>query len=545
MNKRKNHNYYKKLNSNNLQRDNNNLHKNIKRGFYPYGFILYFIISIIKDLYYLAAIIILKLYYKLKIDEFTHQGYLIYFLLECFANGGSIYYIIYTLIKFYDLYSPLNQEWTYIYIWIICCLQLLFLFTAIILFLMKYIYIKLFFLSKFKILFSILCIVVIIFNFSSLNDLNHDKYSFQIQNFEIKKLSNYKDYFKKHYVNLYLDKEKDVNQYELCFEMRYPKNFSEIFKKEPPYSQWKFEQKKDYFIGCRNISFNDNPTIDKNNPLTFFKCDMTYKNNILPNYCVSAEHRRKKYNIIYKLNVFEIILLFSFFIYMKLCNHIFYKYHLYNISKEKYNGREEEENEEEEEGEVGEDEVEEGEEEEDGDEEENEEEQEEIEEKIIYRRFRKISKKKKKYYKKKQKNRLRKYNNSDSQETNNISKEEESKNEEENKNEKEEKIVNQIDKKNTYKEYINKNSNDNNKKEEKEKLIEKDNKKEDVNKYNDNKEDEKENEEKNSFENNNKSYKRTSILHYLFLGSIVDKIKNKFYDILKEIDEDIKEDEKK
>ncbi len=380
MNKRKNHNYYKKLNSNNLQRDNNNLHKNIKRGFYPYGFILYFIISIIKDLYYLAAIIILKLYYKLKIDEFTHQGYFIYFSLECFANGGSIYYIIYTLIKFYDLYSPLNQEWTYIYIWIICCLQLLFLFTAIILFLMKYIYIKLFFLSKFKILFSILCVVVIIFNFSSLNDLNHDKYSFQIQNFEIKKLSNYKDYFKKHYVNLYLDKEKDVNQYELCFEMRYPKNFSEIFKKEPPYSQWKFEQKKDYFIGCRNISFNDNPTIDKNNPLTFFKCDMTYKNNILPNYCVSAEHRRKKYNIIYKLNVFEIILLFSFFIYMKLCNHIFYKYHLYNISKEKYNGREEEENEEEEEGEVGEDEVEEGEEEEDGDEEENEEEQEENEE---------------------------------------------------------------------------------------------------------------------------------------------------------------------
>ena len=538
MNKRKNHNYYKKLNSNNLQRDNNNLHKNIKRGFYPYGFILYFIISIIKDLYYLAAIIILKLYYKLKIDEFTHQGYFIYFSLECFANGGSIYYIIYTLIKFYDLYSPLNQEWTYIYIWIICCLQLLFLFTAIILFLMKYIYIKLFFLSKFKILFSILCIVVIIFNFSSLNDLNHDKYSFQIQNFEIKKLSNYKDYFKKHYVNLYLDKEKDVNQYELCFEMRYPKNFSEIFKNEPPYSQWKFEQKKDYFIGCRNISFNDNPTIDKNNPLTFFKCDMTYKNNILPNYCVSAEHRRKKYNIIYKLNVFEIILLFSFFIYMKLCNHIFYKYHLYNISKEKYNGQEEEENEEEE-GEVGEDEVEEGEEEEDGDEEENEEEQEEIEEKIIYRRFRKISKKKKKYYKKKQKNRLRKYNNSDSQETNNISKEEESKNEEENKNEKE------IDKKNTYKENIDKKSNDNNKKEEKEKLIEKDNKKEDVNKYNDNKEDEKENEEKNSFENNNKSYKRTSILHYLFLGSIVDKIKNKFYDILKEIDEDIKEDEKK
>ena len=107
-------------------------------------------------------------------------------------------------------------------------------------------------------------------------------------------------------------------------------------------------------MGCRNISFNDNPTIDKDNPLTFFKYDMTYKDNILPNYCVSAEHRRKKYNIIYKLNVFEIILLFSFFIYMKLCNHIFYKYHLYNVSKDNYKDLEEEN--EEEEGEVVEDE---------------------------------------------------------------------------------------------------------------------------------------------------------------------------------------------
>ena len=526
MNRRKNH---KKLNSNISKKENNNIndYQAMKRTIYSYGFILYFIISIIQDLYYLIALIILKLYHLLKLDEFNTRGYLLFFLLESISNGSAIYYIICFLIKFYDLYSPFNQEWAYIYIWIICTLQLLFLFTSFILFLMRYIYIQLFFLAKFKYLFSILSIIIILFNFSSLNDLNSDKYSFQIQNYENQKISNYKEYLKRHYVNLYLNKETDFKEYELCFEMSYPNNYSELFSNEPQYSLWKFENKKDYFMGCRNVSFDENPVIDKNNPLTFFKCDTTYKNNILPNYCVSAEHRRKKYDFIYKLNIFEIIILIAFFICVKLFNHIFYKYHLYTISKEHIDNNEEGENGEEE-GEEGEDE---GEEEEDDEEEEQEEEQEEVEEKINYRRYRKISKKKKKYYKKK--NRFRKYNNKDNQDTNTISKEEVIKKKKKKENEKEEKTENKINN-----ETINK-DNDNNSIENKEKKGEKI-----INKNEDKNQEEEENiEDKNNFENN-RPYKRNSIVNYLFLGSIVDKIKTKFYNILKEIDEEIKEDEK-
>ena len=526
MNKRKNH---KKLNSNIIKKENYNIndYQAMKRTINTYGFFLYFIISIIQDLYYLVILIILKIYYLLKLDEFNTRGYFLFSLLESISNGSAIFYIISFLIKFYDLYSPFNQEWAYIYIWIICSLQLLFLFTSFILFLMRYFYIQLFFLAKFKYLFSILSIIIILFNFSSLNDLNSDKYSFQIQNYENQKISNYKEYLKRHYVNLYLNKETDFKEYELCFEMSYPNNFSELFSNEPQYSLWKFENKDDYFMGCRNVSFDENPAIDKNNPLTFFKCDTTYKNNILPNYCVSAEHRRKKYDFIYKLNIFEIIILIAFFICIKLCNHIFYKYHLYTISKEHIDNNEEGDNGEEEEGEEGEDE---GEEEED-DEEEQEEEQEEVEEKINYRRYRKISKKKKKYYKKK--NRFRKYNNKDNQDTNNISKEEVIKETEQKENEKEEKIDNK-----TNDEIINK-DNDKNSIEDNEKKGEKL-----INKNEDKNQKEEENiEDKNNFENN-RSYKRSSIMNYLFLGSIIDKIKNKFYNILKEIDEDIKEDEK-
>ena len=527
MNRRKNH---KKLNSNILKKENNKIndYQAMKRTIYSYGFILYFIISIIQDLYYLIALIILKLYHLLKLDEFKTRGYFLFFLLESISNGSAIYYLICFLIKFYDLYSPFNQEWAYIYIWIICSLQLLFLFTSLILFLMRYIYIQLFFLAKFKYLFSILSIIIILFNFSSLNDLNSDKYSFQIQNNENHKLSNYKEYLKKHYVNLYLNKETDFKEYELCFEMSYPNNYSQLFRNEPQYSLWKFENKKDYFRGCRNVSFDENPVIDKKNPLTFFKCDTTYKNNILPNYCVSAEHRRKKYDFIYKLNIFEIIILIAFFICMKLYNHIFYKYHLYTISKEHFDNNEERDNGEEE-GEEGEDE---GEEEEDDEEEEQEEEQEEVEEKINYRRYRKISKKKKKYYKKK--NRFRKYNNKDNQDTNKISKEEIIKEIEQKENEKEEKIENKISN-----EIFNK-DNDKNSIEDKEKKEEKlINKNKDKN----NQEEEENIEDKNNFENN-RPYKRNSIMNYLFFGSIVEKIKNKFYNILKEIDEEIKEDEK-
>ena len=567
MNKRRNNaNYYKKLNTNISPTSNN---QNIKRRRYPYGFIIFFIISIIKDLYYLSAIIVLKIYYQLKIDEITHRGYILFFILDTFSNGGSIYYIIFSLIKFYDLYSPFNQEWTYIYIWIICCLQLLFLFTSIILFLMKYIYIKLFFISKFKMFFTILCIVMIIFNFSSLNDLNHDKYSFQIQNFEMKKLSNYKEYFKRHYVNLYLNKETEVNEYELCFEMRYPNNFTDILKQEAHYSLWQFEEKKDYFIGCRNISFKDNPSIDKDNPLSFFKCDINNKINILPNYCVSSEIRRKKYNFIYKFNIFQILLLIAFYIYGKIGHYIFYRYHLYSISKEAYDHlqdkNEDDDGEEGEEEEDGEGDDDEGEEEEDDEEEQ--EEEEEVEEKINYRRnkYRRISKKKKKYYKKKYK--FRKYNfsnndNQNNQNNNNINNEE---NKEENKaeenNEKEEKEKEIEEKKEKLISDENQNNNkdnneksniedkkennsDNNDEANKNKELQKDNNKdnnEDDKKENNNNDDKKENNEDDKEEK--KIYKRNGFIYQFFLGGIVDRIKNKFYNILKEIDKDIREDE--
>ena len=567
MNKRRNNaNYYKKLNTNISPTVNN---QNIKRRRYPYGFIIFFLISIIKDLYYLSSIIVLKIYYQLKIDEITHRGYILFFILDTFSNGGSIYYIIFSLIKFYDLYSPFNQEWTYIYIWIICCLQLLFLFISIILFLMKYIYIKLFFISKFKMLFTILCIVMIFFNFSSLNDLNHDKYSFQIQNFEMKKFFNYKEYFKRHYVNLYLNKETEVNEYELCFEMRYPNNFTDILKQETHYSSWEFEEKKDYFIGCRNISFKDNPSIDKDNPLSFFKCDTNNKINILPNYCIPAEIRRKKYNFIYKFNIFQILLLISFYIYGKICHYIFYRYHLYSISKEAIDNLQDknvdndgEEGEEEEDGEGDDDE---GEEEEDDEEEQ--EEEEEIEEKIIYRRnkYRKISKKKKKYYKKKYK--FRKYNNynQNSQNNNNINneenkdennieenneKEEKEEREEKESEEKKEKLINDENQNNIKdnnekynKEDKKENNNDNIDETDKNKEVQKHNNK-DINE--EDKKDYKMNDdikESNEDDKEKKLYKRNGFIYQFFLGGIVDKIKNKFYNILKEIDKDIREDE--
>ena len=568
MNKRKNKHNNNKKNNTNLNQKDNNSYKKFRPRTYPTGFLFYLIESTIKDIYYIFSLIILKIYYNCKIEVLSHQDYFLFFVIETIINGGSFYYLIYSLVKFYDLHSPLNQEWSYIYIWIICSIQLLFFFTSIILFLLKYIYIKLFFISKFKILFKILCIVIIIFNILSLNDLNNDKYSFQIQNFEMKKLEKYKPYFIRNYVNLYLSKDYDVNEYELCFDMKYPKNFSDILKKEPPYFLWKFEKKKDYFIGCRNISFKDNPAIDKNNPLSFFKCDLTNNINILPNYCIPAEKRRKKYSYIFKLNIFEFVLLISFFLYGKFCNYIFRKYFYINLLKENSDDTEEkneegEENEEENEVE-GEEEEDEGEEEEDDEEEQ--EDQEEVEENNNWRKHRKISKKKMKYYKKKQKNRFRKYNynnnnqnidkKNEEENDNDEDKNEEDKNEKyknENNNKKENENENEI--KDNNKELNNKknetdNDNDNNNKENKddnnknnEKNKNKENKenKENNGENNDNKNKDEENEEDNCL---SQPYKRNSFLYQLILGGIVDKIKNKFYNILKEIDEDIRENEK-
>ena len=535
MNKRKNKHNNNKKNNTNLNQKDNNSYKKFRPRTYPSGFLFYLIESTIKDIYYIFSLIILKIYYNCKIEVLSHQDYFLFFFIETIINGGSFYYLIYSLVKFYDLHSPLNQEWSYIYIWIICSIQLLFFFTSIILFLLKYIYIKLFFISKFKILFKILCIVIIIFNILSLNDLNNDKYSFQIQNFEMKKLEKYKPYFIRNYVNLYLSKDYDVNEYELCFDMKYPKNFSDILKKEPPYFLWKFEKKKDYFIGCRNISFKDNPAIDKNNPLSFFKCDLTNNINILPNYCIPAETRRKKYSYIFKLNIFEFVLLISFFLYGKFCNYIFRKYFYINLLKENSDDTEQED-------------------------------QEEVEENNNWRKHRKISKKKMKYYKKKQKNRFRKYNynnnnqnrdkKNEEENDNDEDKNEEDKNEKyknENNNKKENENENEI--KDNNKELNNKknetdNDNDNNNKENKddnnknnEKNKNKENKenKENNGENNDNKNKDEENEEDNCL---SQPYKRNSFLYQLILGGIVDKIKNKFYNILKEIDEDIRENEK-
>ena len=496
----------------------------------------------------------------MKISEISDIDYISFFALDCVLAGGPIYFLTNLLIKFYELYSPFNQEWSYLYIWIICSLQILFFFTSLFLFLMKNIYIKLFFIEKFKILFKILCVVIIIFNFLSLKDLNHDKYYFQIQNFEVKKLSHYKKYFQKHYVNLYLSKDYDVSEYELCFEMLYPDNFSVIFKDELTYSPWEFTKKKDYFIGCRNVSFKDNPSINKNQSLTFFKCDINEKNkvNILPNYCISAKERRKKYDFIFKLNIYEFILLILCYIYGYLTRYLFYRHHLI-LSNGKYIENESnEEGEEDEEMEDKEDEGEEGDEEyeeEEDDEEEEEEEEEKYEENNWRRnKYRKISKKKMKYFKKKQKNRFRKYCNNTNEEKDEENEQEKNENEnkseeiKENNNETQQNLNNKLieENRNELKESNDKNISD--KKENESEYIIENNKKEKIKKIN-KEEQENSNKIENHMDNNDnnnerRAFRRNNFIYDLVLGGIVDKIKTKFYNILKEIDKDIIEDEK-
>ena len=552
------HRYNKNINSNIIQKENDTYEIKRKKKYISLWDLFE---SIIKQIYYIIIVIILKIYYSMKIDEFSDKDYISFFAIDCVLAGGPIYFLTNLLIKFYELYSPFNQEWSYLYIWIICSLQILFFFTSLFLFLMKYIYIKLFFIEKFKILFKILCVVIIIFNFLSLKDLNHDKYYFQIQNFEVKKLSHYKKYFQKHYVNLYLSKDYDVSEYELCFEMLYPDNFSLIFKKELTYSPWEFTRKKDYFIGCRNVSFKDNPSINKNQSLTFFKCDINEKNNvnILPNYCISAKERRKKYDFIYKLNIYEFILLILCYIYGYLTRYLFYRHHLFLNGKYADNDNNEEGEECEESEEKDDDMIEceevddEGEEEED-DEEEEEEEEEKYEENNWRRnKYRKISKKKMKYYKKKQKNRYRKYYNNTNEEKDEENEQE--KNENEIKSEETKENIN--DKKNNLNDdkLIEENKNELKESNDKEKTEKKDNeseyiieknKKEEIKKIN---KEEQENDKKESHIDNNdnnerRTFRRNNFIYDLVLGGIVDKIKTKFYNILKEIDKDIIEDEK-
>ena len=549
--------YNKNLNSSITQKENDSYE--IKRK-QKYISILDLIESIIKQIYYTIIVIILKIYYCMKISELSDIDYISFVALDCVLAGGPIYFLTNLLIKFYELYSPFNQEWSYLYIWIICSLQILFFFTSLLLFLMKNIYIKLFFIEKFKILFKILCVVIIIFNFLSLKDLNHDKYYFQIQNFEVKKLSHYKKYFQKHYVNLYLSKDYDVSEYELCFEMLYPDNFSVIFKDELTYSPWEFTKKKDYFIGCRNVSFKDNPSINKNQSLTFFKCDINEKNkvNILPNYCISAKERRKKYDFIYKLNIYEFILLILCYIYGYLTRYLFYKHHLF-LSNGKYIENESnEEGEEYEETEDKEDEGEEGDEEyeEEEDDEEEEEEEEKYEENNWRRnKYRKISKKKMKYFKKKQKNRFRKYCNNTNEEKDEENEQEKNENEnkseemKENNNDTQQNLNNKLieENRNELKESNDKNISD--KKENESEYIIENNKKEEIKKIN-KEEQENSNKIENHMDNNDNNYnerrafRRNNFIYDLVLGGIVDKIKTKFYNILKEIDKDIIEDEK-
>ena len=538
--------YDKKPKNNNINQKENNIYHRENRRTYHYSLILSLIELIIKEIYYLVIIIILKIYNLIKIDKFPNKSYLYFLFIDILINGGSIFYLIYSLFNFYGIYSPFNQEWSYLYIWVIASIQLIYFFTSFILLLKKYVYIKIFFFDKFKLLFQIFCIITIIFNYLSLRDLNNEKYSFQIQNYEIKKLSNYKQYLKKYYINLYINKEYDIDQYELCFEMKYFKNLSEIIIKEGSYSLWEFKKANDYFIGCRNISFKDNPQISKEHPLTFFKCDKNINNsNILPNYCITAEQRRIKYNFIYNFNIFQIILLILCFTYGKITHLIFRRYKLYNIIKRKLNQEKEkpgesEDNEEfESEEENGEDE---GEEEEDDEEGEDEEEEKEEEENKRWRRnTRKISKKKMKYIKKKQKNRFRKYNNNNEQNEHNLIKEENNNNENKDTSNN---IINGDNNKlneeiNNKKEKENKIDNNN---EENDKNI----KKKDKNKKEeDNNENDKDiNNDDDSYINKRKSHRKNSFIYNLFLGGIVDKIKDKFYNILKEIDKEIKEDEK-
>ena len=240
-----------------------------------------------------------------------------FIILEVLYQGIIIYIINYVLTVL-NKYFSIWQKTTNMYIYLISYVQLFYIFICEGLLIFRFIHFKIFIFEKLNWLINILTCFVIISNTFSINELNYRIYRFHGKNNDINLLSNkdIRDNLVSEYINLYVNKDDDFEQYELCYEMKLNDVVFEKIKNKIPHYHWHFDTNSNLYIICKNNSILNKPIYGQEyKPNAFFNCQNRHDANNAPNYCVSAKYRQKRFYAHLKIALYEIIFLILWNLY--------------------------------------------------------------------------------------------------------------------------------------------------------------------------------------------------------------------------------------
>ena len=231
---------------------------------------------------------------------------------------GIIIYIINHVLSALNKYFSIWQKTTNMYIYVISYAQMFYIFICEGLLIFRFIHFKVFIFQKINWLINILTCIIIILNTISINELNNKIYRFYGKNSDMNLLNNkiIRDNIVNEYINLYVNKDDDFEQYELCYEMKFNDVLFEKIKNKILNYQWHFDMNSNLYILCKNFSILNKPNYGKEyKPNSLFNCQNKFDNNKAPNYCVSTKYRQKRFYAHLKIAFFEIIILILWNLY--------------------------------------------------------------------------------------------------------------------------------------------------------------------------------------------------------------------------------------
>ena len=267
---------------------------------------------------------------------------------------GIIIYIINCVLSILNHFFSIWNKTANMYIYIISYIQMIYIFICEGLLIFRFIHFKIFIFQKLNWLINILTCIIIILNAISIKDLNSKIYRFNVKHndislFNIKYL---KDNVVNEYINLYVNKDNDFEQYELCNEIQINDNIFNKYKDRFSMYNWYFDTNTNLYIACKNYSllYKHNNGQKNIQILHFLNCQNNLDSNQAPDFCVSSKYRQKRFYSHLKISFYEVIILMLWNLYnyfsIKFIHHCFpvlknnYKSNLYrqnNISNIKNN----------------------------------------------------------------------------------------------------------------------------------------------------------------------------------------------------------------
>ena len=231
---------------------------------------------------------------------------------------GIIIYIINHVLSALSKYFSIWQKTTNMYIYAISYAQMFYIFICEGLLIFRFIHFKVFIFQKINWLINILTCIIIILNTISINELNNKIYRFYGKNSDMNLLNNkiIRDNIVNEYINLYVNKDDDFELYELCYEMKFSDVLFQKIKNKILNYQWHFDMNSNLYILCKNFSILNKPIYGKEyKPNSLFNCQNKFDTNNAPNYCVSTKYRQKRFYAHLKIAFFEIIILILWNLY--------------------------------------------------------------------------------------------------------------------------------------------------------------------------------------------------------------------------------------